>query len=226
MKALLSILSAITMSSSANGAIILLGGYDGTNAIGSPKQDSAAVGKFSFNMSYTGTIVNNKLNPGLFFNGGSLWGTSSFSVAADSSNNNNVMMADVHPVTLTFVVSNTGTQDIILDSIHWVAKRDRTTAPDTITLAYTAGDLSDTPGASGTRTLPSGTAGHDYALSNIVTDRTLSAGQSATFTWTTNDMDDRLRVDNIAFSGTIVPEPSAAMLLCIAGLGLALIRRR
>ena len=193
------------------GGIILLGGYDGTNAIGSPKQDAAAVGNVSLTASFTGTVVYNKFNPGNFYNGGALWGTTGFTTAADGSNTKNVLLVDVHPVTVSFVITNTGTEGILLDSLHWRAQRDRGTSPTEATITYTAGDLADTPGGSGIQimgtTAKSSTGGYDFALSGILTDRTLAAGESATLTWITNDMDDRLRLDNFAISGSIVGAP-------------------
>ena len=227
---LASLFAVLPLMTAANAATILLGGYDGTNAIGSPKQDAAAVGNFSFGASFSGTVINNRFNPGAFYNGGALWGNTSFTTAADSSNNSNFLLVDVHPVTLTFVATNTGTQDILLDAFHWRAQRDRGTSPTVATITYTAGDLTDTVGGSADQTMgtaaSSSNAGYDFALSSILTDRTLAAGESATFTWVTNDMDDRLRLDNFAISGSVIPEPSSAALLGLAGLALVARRRR
>lgn len=71
----------------------------------------------------------------------------------------------------------------------------------------------------------------DFTLSDNLTDTTLAVGESALFTITfsgqtgSNPGIVSSVFDNVAFTGTMIPEPSTA-LLCLGGLAAAFLRRR
>ena len=71
---------------------------------------------------------------------------------------------------------------------------------------------------------------YDYTLSSFLSDTTLGNTESAIFTFafthTAGTGANSAIFDNIAFEGAVVPEPSSAVLLGLAGLALLLRRRR
>jgi hypothetical protein len=234
---LASLFTGLLLVTAANGASILLAGFDGNqteNNASSPKtlvnplQDSSAVGKVSVSLSTTSALVNPGFDWALGFQSSSaIWGSASaFTPAADTSNNNAVYAHDAL-ATINLTIINTGTGDVALDSLLMRVKRDNLNAATGIRVTYVSGDLSDTVGSNALFALnaAASTVGYDFALSNLISDFTLAAGQSATFTWASEGgSGGRTRFDNIALTGTVVPEPSAALL---GGLGLlALLRRR
>jgi hypothetical protein len=179
----------------ANGASILLAGFDGNqteNNASSPKtlvnplQDSSAVGKVSVSLSTTSALVNPGFDWALGFQSSSaIWGSASaFTPAADTSNNNAVYAHDAL-ATIEMTITNTGTFDVTLDKLLMRVKRDNTNAATGIRVTYVSGDLSDTAGSNALFALnaAASTVGYDFALSNLISDFTLAAGQSATFTW-------------------------------------------
>jgi hypothetical protein len=223
----------------ANGSTVLLAGFDGNqteNNASNPKtlvnplQDSSAAGKVTVSLSTTNTLV----SPGFDWAAGfqsavNYWGSNTAfnSPAANTANNNAVYAHDTN-ATITLTVINSGTGDVALDSLLMRVKRDNATGSATgIRVTYVSGDLSNTPGSNYLFALnaAASTVGYNFALSNLISDFTLSAGQSATFTWASEGgTGSRTRFDNIALTGTVVPEPSAALL---GSLGvLALLRRR
>ena len=235
-KKLLTLLAAAGMASSANAASVLLAGFDGnqtrigavTSAAGVLKgvenqvQDASAVGKVLAIFSTTEAIGKEFQWTAGNVGGGSTWGTTAFTPAADTSNGNNVVTV-VGATNISFYIENTGTQTITLENLHFDARRNTVAASTQVTFAYTTGDLA---GTSGVQELVATTTSTGYEISlSFLTDNTLAAGQSATFTFSNNAGAERLLIDNLGISGTIaVPEPSAALL---GGIGLlALLRRR
>ena len=219
------------MVTSVNAATVLLGGFDGTNVVdgtstaGSAKQDASIIGNATVTMTNSENFRVRGTDPS------TLWGTTNYDPDAATTGN---VHAD-NSYTLTFVVTNTGANDLRLDTFHFRASRDNNSggnAPADLTadLTYTGGDLLDTDGASDLIDLVdevNNISGYDYALSSLLTDRTLSTGEAATFTFAL-DGETWLRTSNFAFGGEVVaiPEPSATALLGLGGLALILRRRK
>ncbi len=232
---LATLFACIPLVTATHGAAILLGGFDGNqtenNAVSpktltNPLQDSSAVGNVSVSLSTSDTIIGFDWAAG-FQSNTAIWGSASALDPAASTANNNAVYAHDALATINLTVINTGTDDVTLDSLLMRVKRDNATTSATgIRVTYLSGDLSDTVGSNALFALnaAASTVGYDFALSSLISDFTLAAGQSATFSWASEGgSGGRTRFDNIALTGT-VPEPSAALL---GGLGLlALLRRR
>jgi alpha-galactosidase len=187
---------------------VLLGGFDGNNAVNAPKQHSSATGNFSMALSATTTLAGG-LNPGALMQSASiLWGTTDLDPDADNSNNNAVLIADV-ALELVITVTNTSvSSDVSLDTLHWISKRDGSNSPTTATITYTSGSLNQALGTNASASLGAvGTTGHDFDLSGMLSDRVLAPGETATFTFVTTvgETNQRLRMDNIAMSGAFSP---------------------
>jgi len=220
------------IASSAQGQVVLLGGWEGLNDGLAPKQSSSVSG------SVTTTLFNNNLGNNDVTNSFSqintpLWGTTDLDVDAatigNGDDNRNGIWNAFAALTLTLTVTNNGAQDLVLDSIHFNVRRDAASAQNLATITYTAGNLSDSTG-SNTTTALSGTGGngtgYDIDLNSFLTDTTLANGESATFTWASSGgTSGGHRLDNFAISGSVIPEPSSFALL-LAGLGLLTLRRR
>lgn len=228
--------------SSADAASVLLGGYYGLNESGSALQSTASgVSNISVSLSRSG--LSTDITQGFSQINTANWGNTTLDVAAPTNNGGGddlrnaifqqaATNANDHVLTLT--ITNNGSLSVLLDSIHWNIKKDfNDIAPNLQSLTYTSGDLADAGGlGTGNFTLANGTNGYDIALSSFLTDTTLAAGESATFTWTHGAAQDpapvtgntALRMDNFAISGEVIPEPSTALLAVLSML--ALLRRR
>ena len=136
-----------------------------------------------------------------------LWGSANLDVKPTDISNTIVYRAST-PYVLNLTVNNTHpTKDLRLDTIHWIISR-TTTAPTQVSVGYASGNLSDSPGASTVVTLTTGSQ-HNVNLSTLLTDRVLSSGESATFTWTPDasqftGTNPTLSVDNFAISGNLL----------------------
>ncbi|MFK7910123.1 MAG: PEP-CTERM sorting domain-containing protein [Akkermansiaceae bacterium] len=221
------ILAAALLGVNSTHGAVLLGGFDGENAYNAPKQDASVVGAVNVLLTGPGNsgVPLQTLSP--------LWGTQAFLPAAESTNDDTVGIFDAGSALLTIQIINTGTNDLNLEQLHWWKKRDTNDSPDQLTITYVSGDLSDADGVNESISLgTTATEGIDYNLSNIVSDLTLAAGESATFSWAADysgippATTRRLRVDNFAISGEVVPEPSTTALLGLGGLALILRRRK
>lgn len=231
-KSLLLFLLALTPA--ADGAIILLGGFDGNQTednSGTPRtltgavQDASAVGNVTVTLEASPTTGFTGFDWAAGFQSSNAnWGLQSFTPAANTSNNNAVYASDTptehHLVSM--IITNTGSDDIVLNSLHMRIKRDGANSPTGLDVSYAGGDLS---GGSDSFVIAGGVVQYDFSLSGVLTDSTLSAGETATITWiTTGGTGQRIRFDNVAISGEVIPEPSA---LLLGGLGsLLLLRRR
>lgn len=219
---LFALTAAAACTTASTNADVLLGGFDGgtSTAINfggddAVKQDASAVGNVSVTLS--GVVLQRPFQLPT-----SLWGTADLDPDAELTdvavNNNN-------DANLTFVVTNTGSQDVTLNTFHFVNRRDGGNSATSGTFSYVSGDL--TAAGGGSTVVGLGAAQtlvtHDIDLSSILSDQTLSAGESATFNLLI-DGDQWIRIDNTAFSGDIVPEPGSLTLMGLAGLGL--LRRR
>lgn len=134
-------------------------------------------------------------------------------------------------VSLT-MTNNTGSAYSI-DSLHWDLGV-RNTSLNAFTVTYVSGGLGPASTVIDTKTgLAAQGSGslfdaydYDYTLSSFLADTTLEDGESAVFTFAFSggSNNNSSIFDNIAFQGTLIPEPSSALL---GGLGLlALLRRR
>jgi len=227
-------------ANSASGASVLLGGYYGLNESGAALQ-SAAPGVSDITVTLTRSGLSTDITQGFSQVNTANWGNTTLDVAAPTNNGNGdnssngiiqgtSLNANDHVLTLT--ITNNGTEVLLLDSMHWWAKKDFANIGASLqSLTYSTGNLTDTIGAgTGNFAFSNGVNGYDVALSSFLTDTTLAAGESAAFTWTHGVAQDlagntNIRIDNFAISGTVVPEPSALALLGLGGL-LALRRRR
>lgn len=210
------------LATNSNAAVVLLGGFDGFNTLSSPRQDASLSG-------IVVTLVTNGNNNSIpMQSAATTWGTKTFTPAPNTGDRA-VVIQDTGALTITLQITNNNAGSLRLDQIHWAAKRDGNNSATGATIAYTAGNLTETFGTnSGNISLGDlATKNFDYTLSTMLTnDRTLATGESATFTWTstTPTINQRLRIDNFSISGELIPEPSSALL---GGLGLlALLRRR
>ena len=175
------------------------------------------------------------------------WGTSSDSptptTAAGTSTDQNMSLTNGKPSgELTFSLTNNGSDNMVLENFHFDAAAFRPSAALNYQLSVLAGG-GITAGNVGTGgsvvnlggTIPAGNDFHsdvDLALTGL-SDNTLAPGESAQIriTWTGSGNGSNgghhLFVDNIAFTGSIVPvpEPSTA-LLGLLGTGFFFLRRR
>ncbi|MDF7824896.1 PEP-CTERM sorting domain-containing protein [Pontiellaceae bacterium B12227] len=135
-------------------------------------------------------------------------------------------------------ITNNSGDDLELSSLLFDYLSIWATGPQTVLLKYDYGALEETegtllatiaaPGFSG------GSAALDYPdyavdLQSALTDYTLADGQSATFGIEGVDASDggvNGIVDNIAFTGTVIPEPATLGLLCSFSAGILFVRRR
>jgi hypothetical protein len=225
-KATPAIIVLLGMASSANAAAVLLGGFDGLNAFNAPRQDASITGiVVTLSTSFTTGSNNNTPTQSSV----TTWGTKTFAPAPDNSTDRSVVVMDTGILTITLQITNNNLQSLTLDQLHWRAKRDGANSPTGATIAYVSGDLAETGGTnSGVISLGDlTTKNFDYSLSSMLSsDRTLATGETATFTFTSpsGGTPQRLRIDNFAISGELIPEPSSALLGAI-GL-IALLRRR
>lgn len=133
-------------------------------------------------------------------------------------------------------IANNSSYALSLETIHFDYNRAFESGPQTVTLYYWEGDLAlpDETQINQATNIPLQTGGHvanyndfDWSLTNLAS-YTLSAGQSALFRLTVSDADGNTTngaFDNIAVSGTLIPEPSS-MLLALLGLFAAMGFRR
>ena len=240
-EALTTLLAMSLIASSAEAATVLLAGFDGhqtANNAASPKtltaplQDVSAVGNVTVALSTTSALVNGVFSWAAGFQSSTaIWGSASTFTPAASTADNNAVYAHDALATITMTVTNTGSDIVSLTTLMMRVKRDSDVGSATgIRVTYLSGDLTDTAGSNALFALNGGatTVGYDFALSNLISDFTLAAGQSATFSWASEGgSGSRTRFDNIGLSGeiTAVPEPSALALLGLGGL-FALRRRR
>lgn len=239
MKTLLASLTALTLVATSANAAVLLGGFHGENE--TAQQSATVVGDVSVTLTRTG--ASSDITQGWSQMSSSLWGSEALDVAAADSNSpaphaivqSAVVDAndDPNPFTLVMTITNTGTNDVVLGKYHYRIKKDiNNEGPNSATLTYMTGDLTDTDGSFAALAIPNGTNNaFDIDLSGFLTDTTLSAGESAVFTWAHGPAENpagntAIRIDNMAISGEVIPEPASLALLGIGGLLIAARRRR
>jgi hypothetical protein len=182
---------------------ILLGGFDGSNAVDAPIQHPIAVGNIS--MSLSTTLDPSGLNPGNYMQSSSpLWGTTDLDPDAQDNGIHNAVLGKNGPYDLMITVTNTSSdKDVTLEKLHWRSKRDLTTSDTHATIKYISGSLTDSLGTSTEFYLGGlGGIGHDFTLADMMTDYVLAPGETATFSWFIEEAGAQIRWDNIAISGT------------------------
>lgn len=182
---------------------VLLGGFDGSNAINAPKQHPSAIGIVS--MSLDTSLDPSGLNPGNFMQSSSpLWGTTDLDPDAQNTTTHNCVLSKNGPYDLFITVTNTSTdKDVTLKTLHWRSKRDTTSSDTHATITYVSGSLTDSLGTNTEFYLGGlGAIGHEFPLSNMMADYVLGPGETATFSWSI-ESGGNVRWDNIAISGTI-----------------------
>jgi len=137
---------------------------------------------------------------------------------------------------MTLTLTNGTASAYSIDSLHFDFGV-RTNGPNSFTANYTSGGLGPAPALIDTQTglaQQNSTNGNlfqfDYTLSSSLSDTTLAAGESAVFTFnfsdTTGSGTSLSLIDNVAFQGAVIPEPSSFALLGLGGLALLARRRR
>ena len=139
--------------------------------------------------------------------------------------------------TITMTLSNNTGSDYNISALHWdLGARDNSVTGFTVT--YLSGGLGPVSTVIDSQSSIASQGGgslfdaydYDYTLSDDLTDITLGDTESAIFTFafthTAGTGANSAIFDNIAFEGAVVPEPSSAVLLGLAGLALLLRRRR
>ena len=139
--------------------------------------------------------------------------------------------------TVTMTLTNNTGSDYNISALHWdLGARDNSVTGFTVT--YLSGGLGPVSTVIDSQSSIASQGGgslfdaydYDYTLSDDLTDITLGDTESAIFTFafthTAGTGANSAIFDNIAFEGAVVPEPSSAVLLGLAGLALLLRRRR
>ncbi|MCH7228853.1 Ig-like domain-containing protein [Haloferula sp. A504] len=132
------------------------------------------------------------------------WGTGSTVLATLPNTDDGRNVFTVADTTTTeFRVQNTGSGDITLEKIHFSVQLDSGAGVD-MTVAYASGDLTAAGGGSTVVTYTANAnTGYDVDLTSILSDNVLGAGESAVFTLVSGAGTGRMRIDDIAISGTV-----------------------
>jgi adhesin/invasin len=132
------------------------------------------------------------------------WGTGTTVLATppNTADGTNVFTV-VDASTTEFRVQNTGSGDMTLENIHFSVKLEAGAGVD-MTVSYASGDLTPSGGGSTVVTYTaSANTGYDVDLTSILSDNVLGAGESAVFTLVSGVGTNRMRIDDIAISGTL-----------------------
>jgi len=230
--AAIAMLGLLLTASAADAATVLLGGFHGQNETA---QQSPSIS----NVDVVLTSTTGDITQGFSQISSLLWGTQSLDAAPTDDNSPAahaiVQQGTVTPFTLTLTITNNESSNLLLDSLHFIVKKDvNNQGPQNFTVAYTAGDLG--AAANTLIALPNGITGFDVNIGAGglgLSDTTLSNGESATFTWTPGAPQDSggntaIRIDNFAISGEVlaaIPAPTA-LPAGLAVLGLVAMRRK
>jgi hypothetical protein len=237
---LLTATSACTLVATANAAVLASWDTWSNNAVGNYDADATLAG---FSAAITNTDTGNRANSGGF---GSTDGTFGTAVAGAATTDNTALLVrkgntgtndsgwNLQTITIT---NNTGSAYNI-ESIHFDIGA-RGTAPndsgDAYTLTYVSGGLgpASTVLGSATGITNIGNQGDaddfDITLAASLSDITLADGESAVFELLIDDYGSNsasATLDNVAFQGSLVPEPGSLALLGLGGLLIAARRRR
>ncbi len=217
----------------ADAATLLVGWDDFADSIGTVYDADTQVLSGSISTTANAAVVNTHQSTD---------GTYGTFAGASTSTSASLRIREDTPLTFT-ITNNTG-QPYDLEGFHFDYARSGSNAsnegPSGFTLTYTTGDLGpDNTQIASVTGLPRHITGlngmeisdypdFEYALSNFLSDIRLNNGESATFVLTWSGGDDQTKVsyiDNIAITGTLIPEPGAVALLA-AGSALILPLRR
>ena len=109
------------------------------------------------------------------------------------------------------LVQNTGINQVTLEKLHFRLQRDSATggAANQATITLASGNLTASGPGVQALSASNGAFNYDFDLTTILTDATLAAGESATFTLSFVPTDPagtnrRIRVDNLAFAGKVI----------------------
>ena len=205
----------------AYGQSVLLAGFDGTNTANTtsgnagvykeltrPHKSSTSSANVDAIFSTSDAAVNGLQWAGM--TSPTTWGSATF--IPDATTTNNLVFAADNAITCSFFIQNTGAHEVTLEKLHFRLSRDSATggAATQVTIALAGGNLAASGPGIQALSGSAGASNYDFNLSTILTDATLSPGQSATFTFTATPSDPagtnrRIRVDNLAISGSIIP---------------------
>lgn len=178
----------------------LVGGFHGAN-------ETALQSPAIANVDVTLTSTSGDITQGNSQTTSTLWGTTALDVPSPGDTSAIVALGTATPFTLTLTVTNNGTEELPLEGLHFIVKKDYNgQGPRDFTIAYTTGNLGSP--ASTIVGLPDGTNGFDVPLAGFLGDTTLAGGESATFTWTPGtpvniETLNAIRLDNFAISSSL-----------------------
>lgn len=201
------------------GQTVLLAGFDGTNTLNTtsnaagvfkqltdPHKSATSWANVNASISTSDAVVGGLQWTGM--TSPSTWGSATFT--PNATNTSNLVFAADNEATVSFLIQNTGTNDVTLETLHFRLQRDNATggSPSQITISLASGDLSASGPGVQTLSTSNGAFNYDFDLGSILTDATLAPGQSATFTFHAVPSDPlganrRIRVDNMAISGQV-----------------------
>lgn len=229
------ILFGVLMLAGSVFAEVILAGYDGCpllSAGGGPPNYQPITGVGSYLSWNTGPLRKD------YGSTDTTWGsfagdTAAFVSASGNFNRGSIGMDET--ISLFISIENNTTGDMILSELHLDYKRTVWNALDKVGI-FTSGDLTDT-GFQGTIAF-SGNFGTpdqsdwedaDFSLSSVLSDNVLAAGESAVIeirgSTASDNRPNTAYFDNIAISGSVVPEPATVGMLAFTG-GLILFIRR
>jgi hypothetical protein len=240
------LLAVLAGSSTVHAQIVLAGWYDFTEtgnhelSTGGAAPDVSATGVTGDLWGGDGDRTTNGSTDGFF-------GNSSFATGTGATINGAMTIRDVGNATaadpeagdqiLVLTITNNGINDITLDNFYFDIEI-FDDANDPVDFNYASGDLTGVTNGTLIGTTidfaDNGSASSDYfdvgfSLGSLA-DQTLSTGQSATFHLVNpnpaSEAGGATRLDNLAFTGTVVPEPGTFALLAVGLGGLFLLRRR
>ncbi|MDT8390832.1 MAG: PEP-CTERM sorting domain-containing protein [Lentisphaeria bacterium] len=199
--------------------------YNDSNATGGYQADATLSG---FTATITGPAFTT--SGSYYSNDGTFGGTVG---GASTANTRGIRVSAGFP-TATFTLTNSTGTDYTINSLHFDYEvREAGTG---FTLVYTSGGLG--PASTTIATVPTvpfigyndgafDYTDYDYTLASFLTDIRLADGESAVFTFTTTGGSNSSKfIDNIAFQGTSIPEPTTAILAGLGLMGVCFRRRR
>lgn len=229
-------LSSLALSTVSQASTILAYWNDWADNSGTVLDADSVTPGFAASIGYDGSRV----NAGFSSTDGTFGTLAGGSTTADGG----LLVRNVDGSTLTMTITNTSSSAYSIDSLNFdFSVRLDAASPSN---SYNAFDIQYTSGGLGVAGTSVGSASgiaintngnnsnytdFDFTLSDNLTDTTLAVGESALFTFTfsgqagTNGNNVSSVFDNVAITGTAIPEPSAA-LLSLGGLACASLRRR
>lgn len=182
---------------------------------------------------FTATVDSgaNRVNAGF----GSSDGTFGTLSGAGSTLDGALLPRESDSATFTITLTNSTGSAYSIDSMHFDFEVRNDNGPDSFVVTYVSGGLGPASTQIGSVTgqtyngYGSGLfdfTDYDYTLSSALTDTILANGESAIFTIVFSgapSASNSSAFDNLAFQGSVIPEPSVALL---GGLGILMLLRR